>query len=294
MTLTPEKLAANRRNAQKSTGPRTAEGKVAAKLNAVKHGLLAKTVVVRGRQCQESAAEFKQLCRAFYADLAPAGALECLLVDQIIQASWRLRRARTAEAGEITVSVDDGYWQRHRPHPQDVLGFWNDWDDPVWAMENSATGSAMLANWLREVRARVETEGELTDAAINIPFGGKPNRLATELEQLRQACSPPPEAAEDAGGKAEAKARLLAGIDKKLRLLDGQKEDCQERERIIEDGRQAAAVLPSGTTLEKIRRYETALERQLYRAMNELERLQRRRRGECVPAPLTMSVSAQA
>ena len=42
----PAQLAANRRNAQKSTGPRTAEGKKRASLNALKHGMTAKTVVL--------------------------------------------------------------------------------------------------------------------------------------------------------------------------------------------------------------------------------------------------------
>jgi len=54
---------------------------------------------------------------------------------------------------------------------------------------------------------------------------------------------------------------------------------------------QAAAVLPSLEVLDKIMRYETKLERQMYRAMNQLERFQRRRRGEAVPPPLTMDVS---
>jgi hypothetical protein len=46
--------------------------------------------------------------------------------------------------------------------------------------------------------------------------------------------------------------------------------------------------------LEKILRYETKLERQLYRAMAHLERLQRMRRGESVSAPLTVEVSERA
>jgi hypothetical protein len=53
-------------------------------------------------------------------------------------------------------------------------------------------------------------------------------------------------------------------------------------------------VLPSAEVLEKILRYETALERQLFRATNQLERLQRRRQGENIPAPLTMEISARA
>ena len=63
-----------------------------------------------------------------------------------------------------------------------------------------------------------------------------------------------------------------------------------EREDKQETARQAADMLPTAEVLEKIMRYEGALNRELYRAMNQLERLQRRRRGENVPPPLTMEV----
>jgi hypothetical protein len=66
---------------------------------------------------------------------------------------------------------------------------------------------------------------------------------------------------------------------------------CEKREAAEEQARQAAAVLPSMEVLEKILRYETKLERQQYRAMSQLERLQRMRQGEAVPPPLTMEVS---
>ncbi|MCX6901963.1 MAG: hypothetical protein NTW03_00490 [Verrucomicrobia bacterium] len=45
------------------------------------------------------------------------------------------------------------------------------------------------------------------------------------------------------------------------------------------------------SVLDKIPRYQTALERQMFRAMNQLERLQRMRHGETILAPLTMEVS---
>ena len=53
-------------------------------------------------------------------------------------------------------------------------------------------------------------------------------------------------------------------------------------------------MLSSAEILEKILRHETALERQRFRAMNQLERLRRRRLGENIPAPLTMEISAMA
>ncbi len=121
----------------------------------------------------------------------------------------------------------------------------------------------------------------------------EPNQLAKDLETIRQQF-PAPAEAEAAAGREETKLKILAAIDKKLRTLEWSRSDCQHREEVAERARQAAAVLPSEATLEKILRYETALERQLFRAMNQLERLQRRRSGENIPAPLTMEISAKA
>ena len=69
-----------------------------------------------------------------------------------------------------------------------------------------------------------------------------------------------------------------------------QQDVCFERERAEEQASHDAAHLPDAETLEKIMRYETTLERQLYRAMNQLERLQRMRRGEPIPSPVLMEV----
>ena len=67
----------------------------------------------------------------------------------------------------------------------------------------------------------------------------------------------------------------------------GIKHDLFARQSERAPAHQAAAVLPAADTLDKILRYETTLERQLYRAMNQLERLQRRRQGESVPVPFS-------
>jgi CRISPR/Cas system-associated endonuclease Cas1 len=84
---------------------------------------------------------------------------------------------------------------------------------------------------------------------------------------------------------------VLGRIEGRLNLYRVLSEDCEEREEKEEAARQAAEVLPSPAVLDKILRYEATVERQLYRAMNQLERLQRRRNGEEVPPPLTMDVS---
>jgi hypothetical protein len=95
-TVTSERqITANQRNARRSTGPKTPEGKAVVRLNALRHGLLAREVVLPG----EDADAFEALWNQVRADLLPVGPIEQLLVDRIVNAMWRLRRlARTETA----------------------------------------------------------------------------------------------------------------------------------------------------------------------------------------------------
>src|SRR5258708_6403831 len=88
--LSVNKLAANRRNARKSTGPKTAGGKEASRMNAVKHGILSSAVVVRGLRIREHEEEYKALREQCWECLAPVGRMEEMLVDKIVAAQWRL------------------------------------------------------------------------------------------------------------------------------------------------------------------------------------------------------------
>jgi hypothetical protein len=87
-------VSANRSNAQKSTGPRTPEGKAAVAQNAVRHGLLAQEVVIKG----EDPGEFEFYRDQMLEELAPAGQMESLLAHRIVGLAWRLRRAERLQA----------------------------------------------------------------------------------------------------------------------------------------------------------------------------------------------------
>ncbi|MCX5647444.1 MAG: hypothetical protein NTZ17_22605 [Phycisphaerae bacterium] len=87
-------VSANRSNAQKSIGPRTPEGKAAVAQNAVRHGLLAQEVVIKG----EDPGEFEFYRDQMLRELAPAGQMESMLAHRIVGLSWRLRRAERLQA----------------------------------------------------------------------------------------------------------------------------------------------------------------------------------------------------
>jgi hypothetical protein len=221
--------------------------------------------------------------------------LEEMLVDQLVATLWRLRRGLRAESGEIALNVDQGHFRRSQWHPD---WNWVSWalsgNDPVSDMRYWAEGNSMMVAWMHEVRGRVEQDGELTEAAIKIPFLGQPNGLSRNLERLRLVLSQNIGGADAASQREENKQQALRAIDRHLNRLMLQQPDCEKREAAEEAARQAAAVLPKSKVLEKILRYETTLQRQMFRAMNQLERLQRMRQGEIIPAPLTMEISEQA
>jgi hypothetical protein len=285
---------ANRRNARKSTGPKSPAGRAAVRMNALKHGLFSTEVLVQGLHIKENSQEFSALYERFWQDLNPVGPVEEMLVEQIVTTRWRWRRALTAESGEIALSVDGGQWNR-RLNPELLGRSWNCSQDPISRMKESFVGLAVLAGKLCEVRAAVEQEGELTTDAIQrlVPtLGDTPDGPVSRLQTLRLNLLDHPEGLDAAAWRERNKKKALAYLDGELSRLESLKDACEEREAQEERSLRAASVLPSRPALEKIIRYESKLERQLYRALNQLERLQRLRRGEAVPPPLQMEVSA--
>ncbi len=88
-------LAANRANAQLSSGPKTIDGKAASSLNAVKTGLTGRTVLLPG----EDAALYEQHVHSFLAQYAPLGDQEKNLVQSLTDTEWRLLRIPGLEMG---------------------------------------------------------------------------------------------------------------------------------------------------------------------------------------------------
>jgi hypothetical protein len=92
---------ANRRNALKSTGPKTRTGKQASRCNAVRHGLTAETVI----GALEDAEDYKAFEAVVTADYDAQSAVERELVLRLASILWRLRRAMTMETGLFEIQA---------------------------------------------------------------------------------------------------------------------------------------------------------------------------------------------
>ncbi|MGA2134448.1 MAG: hypothetical protein ABSH50_19325 [Bryobacteraceae bacterium] len=94
---TENKAAANRRNAQLSTGPTTDQGKAASCMNRLRDGLYASTIVLP----QEDPAEFQKLRDEYLAFYQPADVSEREKVDQLAGIKWKALRAEAVEANYL-------------------------------------------------------------------------------------------------------------------------------------------------------------------------------------------------
>src|SRR5579864_5381595 len=111
---TLKQFEANRRNAQKSTGPKTPEGKSAVSMNALRHGLRARSVVLPG----EDPTEFHQLCDDLQAEWIPQSRTEQFYVEQMAVSQWKLTRMEVVEVNifkdtdaKSQLSMLDRLWQ---------------------------------------------------------------------------------------------------------------------------------------------------------------------------------------
>jgi polyhydroxyalkanoate synthesis regulator phasin len=306
--ISEKKLAANMLNAQKSTGPRTQKGKDRSRWNALKHGLLAKQVVVPLKEGKESKAAWERLLAELREDLAPQGVLEEIMVERIAECYWRLGRGIRSETAEIAKQLESArrdemseqskrfssLSERLRSHD----------DEARRELEKSSLGLEHLIRVLNEARDEVQRVGYTSKpclSKLSENFGSGEGELVSRCSNLtRMAIQGPPKPGQAAGEAAgnlspeECKRTILGLIDSEKEQLEARLEVAVESERREMEVKYDRLALPPNMPMEKILRYETAIERQLYRAISQLERLQRQRKGEPIPPVKKVDISSQS
>jgi len=187
---TDKQTAANRLNAQKSTGPRTPEGRAAVCLNGVKHGLTAETIVLKG----ESEADFTNLLDSLEAEHDPASPTEEALVVQLAMATWRLRRLYHVEAGFYTFKMKDTVDNRKelKLNDSERMGYVTYLSTEALGMFNRQEGRLERSFYraLHEVqRLRKERQSNLALVSQETPVGqvpDVPDLPSSEINNMQQ------------------------------------------------------------------------------------------------------------
>ena len=296
------RIEANRRNAQLSTGPRTAAGKTAVCWNAMKHGLLAKEIVILAGDGKESTVEFRNLLASLQDQLAPEGAVEEMLVEKVAVCYWRLRRALRCEMGEIRKSLDTITFDKAFSRAESIRHVVDSWDSEPCeeTLIHSSQGIKYLLGVLDAVQCELNEKGALsedTSDKLTKAFGDEYGTLGCTLAfyfwVLKDGPSKSPDDFTVCGelpDHEECKRIIQEEIDAKKEFLRNGLDVMTENEELHAQSEMARLSLPEAVAAERIIRCETAIERQLYRALHELQRLQSTRDGQAGPIPMVIDV----
>jgi hypothetical protein len=281
--ISQKKLEANRRNAQKSTGPRTEEGKGTSSMNAVRHGLLAQGVITRG-DYREDPIEYLELLDSLKKEWRVKGQAEEREVEQMARQYLRRERAVRFEVGTIaqrTLGMRRRAEGRRKERVDEELSLG---PGVVEMLEQHAAGVKHILDVMRAVK---------TDPSSGTPPGHDLEWLITEYP-ADFAPDQPHERDGITDGETgmwwtEDGQRVRTALDKHLQRLTPLWIRLAElEEQQLEAAIDAAGLLDEKEVL-KLTRYEKNSDTLLDRAIKRLEARQRRRRfgqtklGDIIP-----------
>ena len=285
MPCSPARLLANQRNAAKSTGPKTAEGKARSRMNAVKHGLTGEGVALP----TEDAAEVDRRFESMQKELKPRGDLAEYLVRRVATMTVRVERCVRQETAILSNRVRHAEADFDDQRAAEVeQAFRNLADDPAKhrrKLLRSPEGvDRMIGAWLgiREdlgsefpLHARI-AHVEMAENLTGRTLGDLPvSRARVLIEALsgnfRFLDDPGKFDHDPAAGRSWAKTRIFELIDAEVARLRDLRESFDPDEIARDRAESVDRVLfdPSKeATL--ARKYEAAAERNLYKAMDQL------------------------
>jgi len=285
MATSTKQITANQQNAQKSSGPKSADGKAVTSRNATRHGLLSARLFLQDEKPQE----FQQLFDELAGTFNPSGIMEMVLLEKIAVAIWKQRRIVAAETGAIALrrqtekvlSKLNGILNKASYSPDalkeaDIEPF--DKEHEKWCQDVLLEYDAIME----------DEEEELTLALVE--------KIAPECwQQLQQETEDEEEESAEAYLKS-CKTDLAAWLVEMKKYADTELAKARQRPKNIELFNNAFAEqgILSDKYRESFERYQASLDNQLYKAMKELRQLQEWRLNtiEVVPNADVPSVQA--
>ena len=267
---TQKQVAANRGNALKSTGAKTAAGKAVVAGNAVKHGILSSRILLDG----EDADIYGQLRDEMMLALRPVGILEIALAEKIAAALWKQRRLTAAESASLELSRSAKLAVNRRAIKA--------------AMGMDHTAPEVRAHELEPI-SREDREDQKQCRKIIEEFLALDEDVLDSNDLVRLAAEAPAmfaqlkgEAESDEEDDAMSVAEYLEVVEDGLsgwaRLTYGQCESelelLKRREMVQEVAKLVVAEKSAPITNELMIRYQVALDGELYRAMDQFRKQQ--------------------
>lgn len=292
-TISRQRLAANRRNAQKSTGPRTGEGKQRVALNALKHGCYAQLDTRLRNYLLKlgfNPSELEKLHQDLIEAWRPADITEGMLVRDLASLYWdkiRLQRGRAAEQvaeAKRVVRAEESNKvlkvQLERPLSKldiDLQGYRG-----VRDCNEKFEESLRVLDLLRDQVARRDWSKK-TQECLKLLYGGYPHRLAKQIIDLIALFSSPPQ---DAPPPDEAAYNRLISLIEQEKALVGKEFEVFRAEEADKDVHsQEKALREARGQLTLTESSDAALDRQIETKVKLLLRLKAARLESPVEQP---------
>jgi hypothetical protein len=266
LEVSQKRIDANRRNAMRSTGPKSAEGKEKSRRNSLVHGLAGAGVVVAEREMNALADRVAM----WSASLCPVDAFEMGLVETIAVESLRIERCRVEEdlARDFRARRAGHCWgdERKAVVAKAARALGRRPAETAMVLASSAPGCDWLIDRWRMLGFALDKAGEWTDEQRNMALDML--GVAADLRDLET----PIDAPED----LDAIQFRQALVDDQLERLIGRKEETLDD---IEDDLREATALGYAVDLDPaltlIRRYEAASFRRMRWALDLLDKNRR-------------------
>jgi hypothetical protein len=291
----------------RTTGARTTSDKDRSRHNARKHAIFAKVLFLKG----ESRSEFNALWDGLRSDFGPVGTIEEALVEKLAVLVWRYRRLLAAETGEVRKHAEFLEWDGDREateeasqilvdRPEDYFKRVDMNDSGLIRYCNNPKILDLCVELLREMEAGIKERGfERTayDQIISRLYGVSLTLRQTVKDEYKWCGQVAGLSADDrrrhgCPSLEECVSGLLKAIDDEISwLVNYKRERAQVDSRKIRLDRLRYSI-PDSTSLDRLLRYETTLERALDRTLNQLERLQRIRLGQTVLPAIKLDISS--
>jgi hypothetical protein len=283
-------------SSQKSTGPRTQDGKRRSKLNALKHRLFSKSTLLKS----ESRSEYNELLNGLKYDFQPEGVSENVLVEYLAVNLWRKRRLLEVELQES--SKDDILAAKFTMMiaSQDLNHVGNpDYVDKTYGDGNK--NLLLIGDYIKRLeRVRLsiligsrDRNSDLARAFRQSASDPK-NRertIDTVVETSRLAAEYMKENENSDGSHRMDETTCLA-IDEEINRLKSLYVLALEFESQKLDHNVNVSRIPSADVSDRLIRYEAHLSREFDRTLTQLERLQRSRRGQSILPPIKVDISS--
>ncbi len=284
---------------RKGGGPRTSRGKEKSSCNALTHGIFAKVILLG----HESRKEYEALLQGYREYFQPLGTVEDVHVQELVNLKWRSRRLLQAERAEIQCeqkfnsrAVERGLQQRGEAAILELSTTGERYG--LVEGRNNPLILGRAVELLKSLENSIEIRGfnpEDDHAIFKKVFG---ERRKCVLPGLYEVCrdysqvSDSPDLKEFDLPPDERKAKFLGYLRDEIndlkRDLKALKRSSEEREELESQ----SSFVPEASRLDRLLRYGASLQRDYDRCLNQLERLQRARKGQPALPTLNVNVSA--